>query len=67
MASNPNMKASGEEEVGRSNPGKDLIASAVIAVLSLLTMLLALRLPAPGDVSTAPGLLPFVTGLTGHA
>lgn len=64
MASNTNMNASGEEEGGRSNPGKDLIASAVIAVLSLLTMLLALRLPAPGGVSTAPGLLPFVTGLT---
>ncbi len=48
----------------KSNPGKDLIAAAAIAVLSLVAMLLAVRLQAPGRLSTAPGLLPFVTALT---
>jgi len=47
----------------RSTPAKDLAASAVIAVFAVFVMLLALRMPNPGTVYTAPGLLPFLTGL----
>jgi hypothetical protein len=47
----------------RSTPGKDLAASAVIAAFAVFVMLLALRMPNPGTVFTAPGLLPFLTGL----
>ena len=64
---------SGNEEKGsaagkegkdkRSTPGKDLAASAVIAAFALLVMIVALRMPNPGTLFTAPGLLPFLTGL----
>ena len=61
-----------EEKVGsppkggadnRTNPRKDLIASAAIAAFALIVMFLALRMPNPGTPFTAPGLLPFFTGL----
>jgi hypothetical protein len=52
-----------EDNDKRSTPGKDLAASAVIAVFAVLVMLLALRMPNPGTLFTAPGLLPFLTGL----
>ena len=47
----------------RSTPGKDLVASAAIAAFALLVMIVALRMPNPGTLFTAPGLLPFLTGL----
>lgn len=47
----------------RSSPAKDLAASAGIAAFAVFVMLLALRMPNPGTVFTAPGLLPFLTGL----
>jgi hypothetical protein len=52
-----------EDNDKRSTPGKDLTASAVIAVFAVLVMLLALRMPNPGTLFTHPGLLPFLTGL----
>ena len=61
-------KASPADKAGkdkRSTPGKDLAASAVIAAFAVFVMLLAVRMPNPGKVVfTAPGLLPFITGLT---
>jgi hypothetical protein len=53
-----------EEDDSRSTPCKDLAASAVIAGFALFVMVLALRMASPGSVFTAPGLLPFVTGLS---
>ena len=47
----------------RSSPAKDLAASAVIAAFAVFVMILALRMPNPGTIFTAPGLLPFLTGL----
>ena len=47
----------------RSTPGKDLVASAAIAAFAMLVMIVALRMPNPGTLFTAPGLLPFLTGL----
>lgn len=56
--------AAGKESTDkRSTPGKDLAASAVIAAFALLVMIVALRMPNPGTLFTAPGLLPFLTGL----
>jgi hypothetical protein len=55
----------GEEEVDeRSTPGKNLGAAVVIAALSILAMALSLGMPNPTVVYTAPGLLPFLTGLS---
>jgi hypothetical protein len=54
----------GEEGGGdRSSPPKDLAAAAVIALIAVAAMALAVRLPNPGTFFTAPGLLPFLTGL----
>jgi hypothetical protein len=47
----------------RTSPGKDLVASAAIAAFALIVVLVALRMPNPGTPFTAPGLLPFFTGL----
>ena len=66
------MREGVEEKVGstpkggadnRTNPRKDLIASVAIAAFALIVMFLALRMPNPGTPFTAPGLLPFFTGL----
>jgi hypothetical protein len=53
----------GEEE-DASTPQRDLAAAVAIAVFALVVMGLALGLPNPGSVLTAPGLLPFLTGLS---
>jgi len=56
----------GEEDIeGASTPQKDLVASAVIAVLAVAATVLAWQMPNPGrTVFTHPGLLPFITGMT---
>ena len=53
-----------EETAGQATPGKDLGSACVIGALSIAVMVMSLRLDIPGSVSTAPGLLPFVTSLT---
>ncbi len=53
-----------EETVARSTPRKDLISAIAIAALSLFVMALSLRMPNPGSLHSAPGLLPFLTGLS---
>lgn len=53
---------SGEDEnAGFASPGQDLIAAAVLALLSVWIMIESLRLDNPGSLATAPGLLPFLT------
>ncbi len=55
----------GEEESDeRSTPAKNLGAAIVIAAISILAMALSLRMPNPTTIYTAPGLLPFLTGLS---
>ena len=55
----------GEEESDeRSTPGMNLGAAIVIGLLSILAMALSLRMPNPSTIYTAPGLLPFLTGLS---
>ena len=53
---------SGEDEnAGFASPGQDLIAAAVLVLLSLWVMIESVRLDIPGSLATAPGLLPFLT------
>lgn len=55
----------GEEAgAGHAAPGLDLIAAAFLVALSCLVMAASLSLPVPGDLRTAPGLLPFLTALS---
>ena len=51
----------GEEAgAGYASPTLDLVASAFLVALSIIIMAASLMLPVPGDVETAPGLLPFL-------
>ena len=60
MSDNPSF-AGEDENAGYASPRQDLIASAVLAILSIWVMVESLRLENPGDWATAPGLLPFLT------
>ncbi len=52
----------GEEAgAGYANPMLDMIASAVLLIIAAAFMAGSLALPVPGSVTTAPGLLPFLT------
>lgn len=53
----------GEEE-DASTPQRDLLAAIVVGVFAIAVMVLAVQQPNPGRALTAPGLLPFVTGLS---
>ena len=48
----------------RSTPAKDLVAAGAIALLAVVAMVLAVQLRSPGSLYSAPGLLPFLTGLS---
>ena len=59
------LEFAGEKDTaGRASPAKDLGSASVIGALAIAAMIMSLRLDIPGSVSTAPGLLPFVTSLT---
>ena len=56
------VKFEGEEDgAGYAAPLLDLIAAGLLICLSLIVMVASLRLPVPGTILTAPGLLPFLT------
>lgn len=56
------IKFEGEEaQAGYASPRLDLIAAVFLIALSVIVMIASLRLPLPGGVYTAPGLLPFLT------
>jgi hypothetical protein len=46
---------------GYASPALDLIATAFLLALSVAVLIASIRLPVPGGLSTAPGLLPFLT------
>lgn len=46
---------------GYASPALDLIATAVLLAISVLVLVASYLLPIPGDLTTAPGLLPFLT------
>jgi hypothetical protein len=53
----------GEEGGTTVSPGKDLAAAFVVSLIGIAAMALSLDLDAPASLYTAPGLLPFLTGL----
>lgn len=56
------IKFEGEDaHAGYAAPLLDLIAAAFLLALSALVVVASLALPVPGDIQTAPGLLPFLT------
>lgn len=55
----------GEEDTGeRVSARQNLIAALVLASIAVLAMVLAVRLETPGRFYSAPGLLPFLVGLS---
>ena len=50
-----------DEHAGFATPVQDMIAAAFLIVLSLWIMIESLRMGSSDPVSTAPGLLPFLT------
>ena len=55
------IKFDGEEAgAGYASPLLDLIASAVLLVLTVIVMIASTNLRMPGGLATAPGLLPFL-------
>ncbi len=59
----PEQGFHGEEE-DASTPQRDLLAAIVVGAFAIAVMVLAAQQPNPGRALTAPGLLPFITGLT---
>lgn len=49
-----------DANAGAAAPILDIIAAGILIATSIVVMVASLRLPVPGSVLTAPGLLPFV-------
>ena len=63
QAQDEEFKFDGEEAgAGRAAPEADLLAAGVLVALAIVVMVASMMLPVPGDLRTAPGLLPFLTG-----
>lgn len=55
------MEFTGEESLdSQITPAQDLGSACVIGALAVFIMLLSVKLDSPGNVYTAPGLLPFI-------
>ena len=55
------VKFEGEEPGSDyASPILDMIAAAILVAISVVTMVASVRLPMPGAIHTAPGLLPFI-------
>ena len=52
-----------QPEAAAASRRKDLGSAAVMAAFAVATMLMSLDLESPEGLLTAPGLLPFITGL----
>jgi hypothetical protein len=50
-----------DPNAGLATPIMDLLAAGVIAAIAIWMLVESLRLPVPGGMITAPGLLPFLT------
>jgi len=64
MTDHPNTVLSEDPNAGHATPFMDLTAAGVLAAIALWFLVEALRLPLPGGIATAPGLLPFLTAAT---
>ena len=57
----PEFEFEGEEAgTGYASPVLDLVATAILITIAVAVMIASLRLPVPGGLRTAPGLLPFI-------
>jgi hypothetical protein len=60
--SDPDLRTISEDaNAGMATPLMDLMAAGVLVAIAVWFAVDALRLPVPGDLITAPGLLPFLT------
>ena len=50
-----------DPNAGLATPFMDLLAALIVAAISIWMVVESLRLPVPGAILTAPGLLPFLT------
>lgn len=63
--SQPQVQFEGEEAgTGYASPVLDMIASGVLFAFSLVVMVASFALPMPGEIRTAPGLLPFLVAFS---
>ena len=61
----PEVKFEGEDgNASFASPTLDLIATAILIAISVAMMVASVRLPMPGEIHTAPGLLPFFISAT---
>ncbi|MBL4768638.1 MAG: tripartite tricarboxylate transporter TctB family protein [Rhodobacteraceae bacterium] len=64
-ATRPKIEFEGEDaNSGYASPLLDLVATVFLVLLSLGIMAASVALPIPGDLTTAPGLLPFLVSAT---
>ena len=61
MAHSKKNVLSEDPNAGMATPVMDLTAAVVIAAIAVFIVVESLRLPVPGGIMTAPGLLPFLT------
>jgi hypothetical protein len=50
-----------DPNAGLATPIMDLVAAAIVAAIAIWFAIESLRLPVAGGITTAPGLLPFLT------
>ena len=64
MTDQPKIVLSEDPNAGHATPFMDLLAAGILAAIALWFLIESLRLPVPGGIVTAPGLLPFLTAAT---
>jgi hypothetical protein len=64
MTDQPKTVLSEDPNAGYATPFMDLLAAGIIAAIAVWFMVESLRLPTPGGMTTAPGLLPFLVAAT---
>ena len=53
-----------EADTGYASPALDLVAAGALIALSVAVMVASYALPLPGNIRTAPGLLPFLVAFS---
>jgi hypothetical protein len=61
LAAESKFVLSEDANAGLATPIMDLIAAGIVAAIAIFMAVASLRLPMPGGIFTAPGLLPFLT------
>jgi hypothetical protein len=64
MTEQPETILSEDPNAGYATPFMDLLAAGIITAIAVWFMVESLRLPVPGGITTAPGLLPFLIAAT---